>query len=484
MPAITLGLAEVEERLHALRRRLNGVTAQHGAYVGTSTVILVLTALIIVALRGPASVFRMATWGGVLVLLGVTAWCLRTVRRGWLDLAATAHFADRRGALTDRLVTLVDLRVHPRPSRLAPVLVAQVLALSQQWQPQRIARRRVPRSVYAVLGALLALGCTAFIERRPPAPAAAFTPGGSTAGAVTSVSPKALLGSGGTPGGQASDGPTLPGAPPPDQAPQGRASSGGHPASGQPPRGEAARDGTAGDQSRAATHAPHAKDAQGNQGRDEQPRHTLAALPDRLQEAIRRAFHAEPMDRPQQLAARAESKTDDPAGRTADAQSNPDAQRETSDTKRDAKGQGPQKEPGPGSQKGPGKPKPGVQTAQQPSADAPNRSFDGNSPAAGEGSSPAGLTDGGQGQASAAGPAAPKTFKLTITSFLHAMEQKGVQPRQPGKRVATTGGVGARGGSQVALNERQLNDDALRKAEIPPEYEEIVRRVYSLRADQ
>jgi hypothetical protein len=29
-----------------------------------------------------------------------------------------------------------------------------------------------------------------------------------------------------------------------------------------------------------------------------------------------------------------------------------------------------------------------------------------------------------------------------------------------------------------------MNDAALRKAEIPAEYEDIVRRVYSLRADQ
>ncbi len=81
-------------------------------------------------------------------------------------------------------------------------------------------------------------------------------------------------------------------------------------------------------------------------------------------------------------------------------------------------------------------------------------------------------------------PNAPKTFKLTITSFLHAMEQKGDQPRQPGKKTSTTESVSAGSAAQVALSERQLNDDALRKAEIPPEYEDIVRRVYSLRGDQ
>ena len=35
-----------------------------------------------------------------------------------------------------------------------------------------------------------------------------------------------------------------------------------------------------------------------------------------------------------------------------------------------------------------------------------------------------------------------------------------------------------------SMNDQQLRDDTLRKAEIPVEYEDIVRRVYSLRAEQ
>ena len=90
----------------------------------------------------------------------------------------------------------------------------------------------------------------------------------------------------------------------------------------------------------------------------------------------------------------------------------------------------------------------------------------------------------GKAQSTTAGAGAPKTFKLTITSFLRAIEQKGSQPHPPGKKAGTAGSAAGGSATQGALNERQLNDDALRKAEIPPEYEDIVRRVYSLRADQ
>lgn len=90
----------------------------------------------------------------------------------------------------------------------------------------------------------------------------------------------------------------------------------------------------------------------------------------------------------------------------------------------------------------------------------------------------------GKGHGAGANDGTAKTFKLTITSFLHAMEQKGNQPHQLGKKASAGGSAGGGTAAQLALNERQLNDDALRKAEIPPEYEDIVRRVYSLRADQ
>lgn len=187
MPAITLGLAEVEERLRTLRRRLNAVIAQHSVYVSLSAIIVTLTALIILGLRGSASTFRAATWSGIAVCLAAGTWGILAARRRWFDITATARLADRRAALTDRLVTLIDLRARPRPARLAPVLVAQLLALSKQWQPKQIVPRRVPRSVYALVASLLALGSTAFIERRPPAPPPEVQTGTAATGTLTAA---------------------------------------------------------------------------------------------------------------------------------------------------------------------------------------------------------------------------------------------------------------------------------------------------------
>lgn len=488
MPAITLGLAEVEERLHALRRRLNAVTAQHSVYVCLSLTIAVLTALIILALRGSAVAFRTATWSGGVLCLAVSAWGGLTARRRWLDVAGTARLADQRGGLTDRLITLVDLRARPRPARLAPVLVAQLLALSKQWQPQQIAPRRIPRSLLALLVSLLALGSTAFIERRPPVPPPAQA-SASAAGALATTAANAPFAVDRA-GMQASSGPSVPGLPTAGDLSRASGAAGGE-AESVPPRGASSgaappETGQQGEGAQGPAASQHADGATGDHEGLAQSGSPLTALPDRLQDAIRRAFHAEPMDRPQELAARSEpTKRDLTMGEGQQDQGSEERSRR--DAADPGKGgthpQEAQKGTASGQQPGRGKPKSGDQRAQRQDGNPAHQNFEGDSPAAGEGTSPGGLL-GDKAMGAVGNETATKTFKLTITSFLRAMEQKGNQPRQSGKKGGTGGSAGVGSATQMALSEKQLNDDALRKAEIPPEYEDIVRRVYSLRADQ
>ena len=190
------------------------------------------------------------------------------------------------------------------------------------------------------------------------------------------------------------------------------------------------------------------------------------------------------MDHPQELTARSDPSKGDP-GKGDGQPRNQDHQRSDAPAadKLDPKAQSPKNGAGSATHNGPGQPKPGDQVAKREEGNSLNQNFDGDSPAAGEGSRPGALMDG-KGRNPGASDGAGKTFKLTITSFLHAMEQKGNQPRQLDKKPGASGSAGAGTTSQAGLNERQLSDDALRKAEIPPEYEDIVRRVYSLRADQ
>src|SRR5512139_506174 len=86
MPAITVGVAEVEERLRQLRRRLNSRTVLHVGSIGLSIVLLVAAALLALALRGSMLLFRPAVWSGLAVILATMATCLMATRRRWMSL--------------------------------------------------------------------------------------------------------------------------------------------------------------------------------------------------------------------------------------------------------------------------------------------------------------------------------------------------------------------------------------------------------------
>lgn len=446
MPAITLGLAEVEERLRALRRRLNFVTAQHSAYLGTSLVLLAAALLIILGLRASASVFRIAAWGSTLVVIGAGAACVVQARRHWLDARATAHLVDERGQLTDRLATLVDLRLRPRPSRLAPVLVAQTLALGPRWQAQRIAPRRIPRSALLVIASLLALGATTLVERptSPPVSPAAASP---------SAAPVAYSGPGSVRPSSAGGATTT----------DSTAREGGSQLRSDLPPGEDSGSGPSanidqGGPSDTAAGSPAPQDGS-------------ASLTDRLQQAIHHTFRGETPDSQDELASRSGTSGDE--GR---AQQNHDAQRH-SGAEMSGKASDSDHE------KGHDRSQSGSGAAQREGGSDAPRNFEGSSPSAGEGSSPQGLMQPNAGNL-AAGDGGSKRFKLMITSFIHTVEQRDTQPRGTETRAGSAGPAEGESGGGMALNDRQLTDDALRKAEIPPEYEDLVRRVFSSRTGQ
>ena len=454
MPAITLGLAEIEERLRMLRRRLNAVVIQHGVYVSGSVVVLVAAALVVLALQGSVATFRIAAWAGAAVSLGVIAGSVVFLQRRWLDPQATAHLVDRRAQLTDRLATVVSLRTRPQSSRLTPMLIAQALGMGRRWQIQEIAPRRVPYSVFALLASILVLGLTPFTAPHRPA-------SGSPGGAAETSAQSLVMPAGHQPNSAGVDG-----------APAGGAAAGGavlQPSSD--PGTTAASSGTAAN----GTAANLTGDADTSRADGAQ-----AGLPDRLQSAIRHAFGAEVMDKPRALADgdKGTDGSDDRMQGTEAAKQHPQTSgagkpMSRNGTAPEASGRDPRNASGQSSRLG-------ERDGQQRDPKAPSGDFNGSSPAAGDGSSPGNLMSPPVAGAALGGDG-PKTFKITLTSFLRATELQGHQPRASQEPGGTSAGAGAIGSSPTALSDRQLSDDALRKAEIPAEYEDIVRRVYSVR---
>ena len=467
MPAVTLGFEEIEDRLRMVGRRLNLFNAQHVGYTALSAVGFAGSILIVVALRGTPKVFSatllVALAVGFSALL-ITPWLI--VRR-WRNLLTTAALVDRRAALQDRLATLLAVRDQQPPSRLAGLLMADTLALGRRWEARVVAPRRVPRSVYLFLTALVALGSTRWLSREAPPPNEAMAmaksasqpaaPHDSLAGAKLDLHPPAAMEP-----AQADGGDSLP-----EGAASGAASGKGNAAGNLGARGD--------DRASSSGIGEPAADGKG-------------AFGEQLQQLIRQAFHAQAMGKPQPLAERDQDRTGGTAERAAGDQrgqssSAPDQNRRASGDEHDlhnlndAHGQQ------------------GGTSDRNGASEQPNKSGDrssqsgtgksGKGSGAGSGSTGSGdllaAQSGAHGSSAAGGE--PKTFKITLVSFLQSSSLKPApEPKTPHGRIADEGlGDGPR--QAATLSDQQLSDDLVRKPEIPPEFEEIVRRVYSQRPE-
>jgi hypothetical protein len=168
MPPFSVGVAQVEERLRNLRRRLNLLALQDGMYLGASVLLVAACLVVVLAVRGQATVFAVTLWAaGTASALAIAGAILR-VRRRWLSMEKVIRFADHRAVLEDRLPTLLLDRT--RTSQLKDLLLAQTLAAAPRWDIDVLAPRRIPRSALLLAGSLAALIVTSYFVRPPAEP--------------------------------------------------------------------------------------------------------------------------------------------------------------------------------------------------------------------------------------------------------------------------------------------------------------------------
>jgi len=447
MSTTPLRVAEVEARLHLVRRRINAFTLQHIVYLGLSVLVVVAAALIAVGLRASAETFRFAAWGGLAVAAATAALCCGVMAMRWVDLRRAALLADRRCGMSDRLTTLMSLRGRRQDSRLAPLLITQILDMRARWRPEQVAPRGMPRTVFVFLASLALLASTAFLERSSIEAAAAKSKSGADTESLfdrshepprpqpRSQDPGAVPGPGG-------DGREIPAAADGKMSGQeGFAAAGKY-------DGSSPVEGTA----------------------------ELSELPDRLQDAIRRAFRAEPMKEMRQVG----GISDEPAagrgrdGRQRD-ESGPESDGDSLASKGDREARGEAKRPSaeqpPFASDQKGDPKQRAGQRRDDSGEQGMRAGSSAGAGAGPGTKPSIGDKAELGNASGE----PSTFKLTLSSFLAAVDSRGL-PQWSGKSGSAQAGAAQ---AERGLSDRQLKDDVLRKSEIPPEYEDVVRRAYS-----
>jgi hypothetical protein len=175
MPPYSVGFAQVEHRLGIVRRRLNLFMLQDVFYWSGCLATLAAALLVAVALRGRSGLFAVAVWAAVGAIAAAVVAAILRARRRWRSREDVVRWADSEAGLQDRLATLLLDPVRTRASRLSDMLLEQVLAAAPRWDVAALAPRRVPRSLYALVAALAVLIATSFFARPPAIPLSSST---------------------------------------------------------------------------------------------------------------------------------------------------------------------------------------------------------------------------------------------------------------------------------------------------------------------
>jgi hypothetical protein len=164
-------LAGVGAQTSRARRRLNRVALEHALFVTVGTAMLSLSALVILAFVLSPRGYAWATWLIFVVVAATIAVHLRRVRTSWVRGTDAALVIDHRVGLEDRLATLATADAAARRSRLWSFLIRENLRLLPRWEPRRLAPRSVPMSIWYFICSLLLAALVSYRIPRPGFPA-------------------------------------------------------------------------------------------------------------------------------------------------------------------------------------------------------------------------------------------------------------------------------------------------------------------------
>jgi hypothetical protein len=157
-------LSNIEAQATAVRRRVNRFALERAVFLIGGASLVGFSLLVAFAFLLSRQGYALVTWL-ILASLGFVVWSgVRRLRRVWLSRVAAPVIIDHRVALEDRLATLVAASAKVRQSRLWDFLLHENLRLLPRWEPRRLEPRAMPRSVWffalSVLLALFALWMT------------------------------------------------------------------------------------------------------------------------------------------------------------------------------------------------------------------------------------------------------------------------------------------------------------------------------------
>jgi hypothetical protein len=160
-------LCSIEAQAAAVRRRLNRFALGRAVFLSGGATLVGFSLLVALAFVLSRGGYALAAW---LIFASVTFVVLsgmRRLRRVWLLHAEAAVIIDHRAHLEDRLATLVAATPMARQSRLWDFLLHENLQLLPGWEPRRLEPRAMPGSIwFFAISLLLALSALWVVPRR------------------------------------------------------------------------------------------------------------------------------------------------------------------------------------------------------------------------------------------------------------------------------------------------------------------------------
>jgi hypothetical protein len=177
-------VVSIEEQATGVRRRVNRLVVERALFVVGGASFTSLTLLVLSAVAVSRTSFAVITW---LMLSGLTIVSLASLRhaaRDWYRKRDAALRIDHRAALDDRLATIVTTASAARQSRLWEYLLHENLRLLPRWHPRAFQPRALPRSIWFFgLSLLIALSVLWIATRRGGGAGFGFGPGPGRQGA-------------------------------------------------------------------------------------------------------------------------------------------------------------------------------------------------------------------------------------------------------------------------------------------------------------
>jgi hypothetical protein len=148
-------LASISAQTLGVRRRSNRFVVQGALFTGGGALLLTFALLVGLAFLLSETSYALGSWALLFSLVVVLVVSLRNARRAWMPKSDAALRIDRRAELQDRLATLASAPVAARRSQLWDVLLHENLGLLPRWEPRRLQPRAMPRSGWFFLASFV-----------------------------------------------------------------------------------------------------------------------------------------------------------------------------------------------------------------------------------------------------------------------------------------------------------------------------------------